>query len=73
MKMTDEEMEAITQGTNMEGLTPGQTYVLDATIADAADCAASCGVPFERFLELCEAAFEMVGFRDHIRHPQLAN
>jgi hypothetical protein len=52
MKMTDEEMEAITQGTNLEGLTPDQAYLMDQRIMDAAGCAASFGVPHERFLEL---------------------
>jgi hypothetical protein len=66
-KLTDEEMEAITEGTNMEGLTPDQAAVLDQTIANAAGCAASFGVPHERFLELCDAAMDMVGFLD--RHP----
>lgn len=67
MAITDEEMEAITEGTNMEGLTPDQAAVLDQTIANAVGCAASFGVPHERFLELCDAARDVVGFLD--RHP----
>jgi hypothetical protein len=63
-----ERMEAITEGTNMEGLTPDQAYDLDQRIMDAVGCAASFGVPHERFLELCDAARDVVGFRD--RHPK---
>jgi hypothetical protein len=76
MKMTDEEMEAmeaITEGTNMEGLTPDQAYDLDQRIMDAVGCSATLGVPHERFLELCDAARDAFGFLDRIRHPQLAN
>jgi hypothetical protein len=56
--MGEEEMETITKGTNMEALMPEQAYDLDQKIADAAVTAVLHGVPFERFLELCEAAMD---------------
>jgi hypothetical protein len=72
--LTAEEMEAITEGTNMEGLTPNQAYALDQTIANAVGYAAKLGVSHERFLELCDAARDVAGFLDQLHEsPKPAN
>jgi|HubBroStandDraft_6_1064221.scaffolds.fasta_scaffold1211949_2 hypothetical protein len=53
-----DELLQITQGTNCEGLTPGQAYTLDNFIMQAVAVGLEMGVDYERFMELIEACWD---------------
>jgi hypothetical protein len=58
-KNDEEAMLQITKGTNNEGLTSMDAYLLDDRIFQAVGRAIALGLDYDRFLELIEAAWDM--------------